>query len=55
MSETDIATRLLLITDSDLLVMAEVSASLAGAVRLITLDHTAGQLWASLETLLSRG
>lgn len=61
MSETDIATRLLeshvklLITDSDLLALAEVSASLAGAIRIITLDHTAGQPCASLETLLPRG
>ncbi|EAW22737.1 AMP-binding enzyme domain protein [Aspergillus fischeri NRRL 181] len=61
MSETDIATRLvqsqvkLLITDSDLLLLAEVSTNLAGAVRLITLDDSPNQLWASLERLLARG
>ncbi|KAH2339884.1 hypothetical protein KXW87_001763 [Aspergillus fumigatus] len=61
MSETDIATRLvqsqvkLLITDSDLLRLAEVSTDLAGAVRLITLDDSPNQLWASLERLLARG
>lgn len=61
MSETDIATRLLeshvklLITDSNLLVIAEVSASLASTITLITLDYMAGQPWASLETLLPRG
>ncbi|KAE8148715.1 hypothetical protein BDV25DRAFT_12927 [Aspergillus avenaceus] len=61
MSETDIAARLvqskvkLLITDSDLLLLAEVSANLAGAPRMITLDDTPDQLWASLERLLPLG
>lgn len=61
MSETDVATRLLesraklLITDSDLLALAEISSSLAGAIRIITLDHTESQPWESLETLLPRG
>ncbi|THC97367.1 hypothetical protein EYZ11_003140 [Aspergillus tanneri] len=61
LSETDIAARLfqsqvkLLITDSDLLLLAEVSANLAGAVRLITLDDSPNQLWASLERLIPRG
>jgi acyl-coenzyme A synthetase/AMP-(fatty) acid ligase len=61
LSETDIATRLnqsqvkLLITDHDLLRLAEVSEKLAGAVRLITLDNTPNQLWESMEQLLPRG
>lgn len=61
MSETDIAMRLfqsnvkLLITDSDMLVLAEVSSNLAGAIRIITLDRTPDRTWASLETLLARG
>ncbi|KAL5366537.1 hypothetical protein BJX96DRAFT_182765 [Aspergillus floccosus] len=61
MSDTDIAARLvqsqvkLLITDSDLLRLAEVAANLAGAVRLITLDECPNQLWASLQRLLPRG
>lgn len=61
MSETDIAMRLLqsevklLITDRDMLVLAEVSSNLAGAIRLITMDRTPDRTWGSIDTLLARG
>ncbi|KAE8391521.1 hypothetical protein BDV23DRAFT_182575 [Aspergillus alliaceus] len=60
MSETDIAARLeqskakLLITDSELLVLAEVSAMLAGCVSVMTLDAN-DQEWPSVDSLLPMG
>lgn len=63
LSETDIAARLLesnskvklLVMDSELLHIAASIWNLAGAPRLITLDNSTDQQYASVESLLPRG